>query len=151
MPKVKIEFNDEISKQLEKLAKKSPKILDNVLLKISSELSLAVDRKIRAQFEEHTGKMRKGLRYFRTGRARYQLRMPNLYSVFERGAEIFPKNAELLRWKGKDGAWYSSNWVTLEAKPFFYPTIRGFQSSGRTNLIAQKVINKELRKLRWGV
>lgn len=149
MPRVKIEFNDEVSKQLEKLAKKSPDILDKVLLKLSSEMKRSVAKSMRQQFEERTGKMRKGLRYVRTGRARYQLRMPNLYSVFEKGAVIFPKNADLLRWVGKDGNWYSSNRVRIEPRPFFYPTIRSFQSSGRTNLVAQQVIDQELRRMRW--
>jgi mRNA-degrading endonuclease RelE of RelBE toxin-antitoxin system len=151
MPRVKIEFNDEVSKQLMKLSKTSPDILEKVLLKLSSEMKISVDRTIRGQFEENTGKMRKKLNYVKTGTARYQLRLPNLYAVFERGAEIFPQNVPLLKWQDKSGNWYSSNWVSIEPRPFFYPTIRSFQSSGRTNIVAQNVIDQEIRKMRWGM
>lgn len=151
MPRVKIEFNDDISRQLTKLSKKCPDILDKALLKLSSEMKKSVDKTIREKFTERTGAMRKQLKYVKTGTARYQLRMPNLYSVFERGADIFPRNVPLLKWQDQAGNWYSSNWVSITARPFFYPTIRTFQSSGRTNLVAQQVIDQELKKLRWGV
>ena len=146
MPRVKIEFSDEVSAKLLKYADRAPEMLDNVLLKISSEMKIDVDRVIQQKFTERTGRMRKNLKYIKRRQGVYQLAGPNLANIFERGAEIFPKNGEFLQFQ-IEGRWVRTNWVTIPARPFFYPTIRKFISANRVNLTAEMVIEKELKKL----
>ena len=146
MPRVKIEFSDDVSKRLMKYAERAPHILENVLLKISSEMKKDVDSAIQKTFHERTGKMRKQLRYIKRSRGIYKLASFNLANIFERGAEIFPKEADFLQFQ-INGKWVRTNWVTIPAKPTFYPTVRKFVSANKVNLNAEKVIDKEVRKL----
>jgi len=146
MPRVKIEFSDEVSAKLLKYADRAPEMLDNVLLKLSSEMKIVVDEAIQRKFTERTGKMRRNLKYIKRRQGVYQLAGPNLANIFERGAEIFPKNGEFLQFQ-IEGRWVRTNWVTIPARPFFYPTIRKFISANRVNLTAEMVIEKELKKL----
>lgn len=150
MPRVKIVFDDEVSAKLQKLAKKSPEMLEDVLWKIASEMKIAVDDQMQKTFKQHTGRMRKSLKYVRTGPFRRRLGVPNLFSVFEgNGVDIFPKDAPLLRWQTDSGDWVSSNWVFIPPRPFFYPTLRRFGVEGKINKIASREADLYIRKNRF--
>ena len=131
-----------------KYSDRAPEMLDNVLYKISSEMKIEVDKVIQQKFTERTGKMRKQLKYIKRRKGVFKLTGSNLANVFERGAEIFPKNGEFLQFQLPDGRWIRTNWVTIPARPFFYPTIRKFVSANRVNLTAEAEINKELKRLK---
>lgn len=146
MPRLKIEFNDEVSAQLLLLGKKAPEILDSALYMVSFGAKREVQSRMRSVLSERTGKMRKGLKYRKGRHAFFRLKAPNLATVYEKGADIFPVKKPILRWKNREGQWISSHWVRLEPRPFFYPSLRDFVASGEINRIAQETIDKEIAK-----
>lgn len=129
--RVKMEIDDQVSEELRKMGEKSLKVLEHILFGASLQAKKKVQGSMRQVLTERTGKMMKGVRFKRTGKARYRLQGPRLGSVYEyNGAQIFPKTADLLRWRDERGNWRSSNFVFIEPRPFFYPTMREFVSSG---------------------
>lgn len=148
MPRVKIEFSDNVSNLLMKYSDRAPKMLDNVLLKLASEMKIDVDEAIQRNFTERSGKMRKQLKYIKRRQGVYRLASFNLANIYERGGEIFPKDKPFLQFQLPDGGWIRTNWVTINARPTFTPTIRKFISANKVNLTAESEINKELKRLK---
>lgn len=147
MPRLKIEFSDEISAQLLLLGKKAPEILNSALYMVSFGAKRQVQSRMRSVLSERTGKLRKGIAYKRRREAFFRLQAPNLASIYEKkGADIFPVKAPILRWQNQQGQWMSSHWVRLEPRPFFFPSLRDFVASGEINRIAQETIDKEIAK-----
>jgi hypothetical protein len=148
MPRVKLEFSDEVTAELTKLGAKAPQILDSALFMVSCAGKRAIKSKMRTVLNSRTGKMMKSFSFDKKGTGYYKIKAPNLASVYEnKGADIFPKNKKVLRWKNEKGEWMSSNWVRLERKPFFASSLREFVSSGEINRVAQDAIDKEIVKV----
>ncbi len=147
MPRLKLEFSDQVSAELKKLGVKAPQILDSALFMVSCAGKRAIKGKMRTVLNSRSGKMMKSFSFDKKGLGYYKIKAPNLASVYERkGADIFPKNGKVLRWKNKNGEWISSHWVRLEPRPFFTSSLREFLESGELNRVAQASIDKEIAK-----
>jgi hypothetical protein len=139
-------FNDEVTAELTKLGTKAPQILDSVLYMVSFAAKRKVQARMRTVLKERSGKTMRSFSYDKKRNAYFVLKAPNLATVFEKGADIFPKNKKVLRWKNEKGEWMSSYWTRLEPRPFFYSSLREFVSSGEINRVAQDTIDKEIKK-----
>ena len=145
--RVKMVISDQISEQLRKLGELAPQMIDRIVFAASLEAKKKVRGGMRRVLTERSGKSMKQVGFRRTGKARYKLKGPRLGSIYEyNGADIFPKNAPILKWRDQLGNWQSSDFVHIDAKPFFYPSMREFVEGGEFDRVLSESLEFEIKR-----
>ena len=152
MARVKIEVDDQVSAKLIRLGKVAPQSLDRALKHATTSLKgYIIDSEIRVfgrPFSVRDNDMSfKATKFKKTGKMRYKLSTHPRFQVFERGADIFPKNKPLIKFKTKEGVWVSTNWVTIPKKPFFQRGLRDAIRADAINKSLEQSINLEFKRL----
>lgn len=143
--RVKMVIDDQVSEQLRKLGTIAPDVLERVLSVASLVAKERVKGGMHRVLETRTGKMAKQVHFKKTSKGRYKLSGPKLGSIYEYiGADIFPKTAKTLKWRDKLGNWQSSDFVHIDARPFFYPAIRQFVESGEFDRVLETRLSIEI-------
>ena len=148
MPRLKIEFNDDVSAKLLRLGKEFPQSLDRVLRSVSMATKTYVLTSERRTFTQQAGKMEKSTKYKKTGKARYRLSVGSVYDVHEKGAYITPKNGEVLRFINKSGEEVFTKFVRIPKRPFFKKGIRAAITADAINRAAEASLELEFKRLK---
>jgi hypothetical protein len=153
MPRIKIEFSDEVSDKLERLAKESPISLDRVLKSVTTSTKTYILASQIKTFGEKLmvrddGSEKNATSFKKTGRTRYKLQVHPRFQVFEKGAFIKPFNAKALRFIGRDGTEVFAAHVRIPKKPFFNPGLRDAISADAINRAAMASIELEMQRLK---
>lgn len=146
--KAAIEFDDQVSKRLTELGKKSPKMLDNVLYAIMQVAKDAVLANMDKVFTQRTGAMKKGVLYGKRKDGVFKLSAPPLASVYEHAGANIEAKGKALRFE-IDGKVFFRKAVRIEPRPFFYPGLRGVLTAGVINNVANREIDTVLKKTGW--
>lgn len=160
--RVKMEVSDQVSDELRKLGAKSPELLSKALFAASMGAKKYARKSMRSVLSErtafrdpHRGANKHMLNEInfkgspKTARnpKSFRLKGPRLGSVYEyNGADIFPKDAKVLKWRDENGNWRSSNFVHIDARPFFYPSMRDYLASGEYDRNLQEAVDRYLDK-----
>lgn len=173
--RVQMEINDQITDELIELAAKSREMLSKVLFAASMSAKKVARKSMRAVMNERRTAFRDphrnpnkhmideinfgGSPKSAKNPKRYKLKGPRLGSVYEyNGADIFPiKQREKnrynnpdgeprLTWRDEHGNWRSSNFVHIDARPFFYPSMRQYVASGEYDRSLETALDRYLDK-----
>lgn len=172
--RVKMEVSDQVSEELRKLGAQSAELLSKVLFSASMGAKKYARKSMRSVLNErsafrdpHRAANKHMLNEInfkgspKTARnpKSFRLKGPRLGSVYEyNGADIFPRNKPepnrynnpkglpILRWRDENGNWRSSNFVHIDARPFFYPSMRDYLASGEYDRNLQEAIDRYLDK-----
>lgn len=165
---IKAELQRSIGDDLSKLQNVAPQILAGALAHVSLEVKNSVKETIERTFpgsglnafrppqRSNKAHMLREVRFDSIPKRvripnRYKVVAPKLGSIYEHnGADIFPVNSTLLRWRNQAGKWMSSNFVHIDPKPFFYPTLQRFVSSGGITRSVDEALDYQLKKNRIG-
>lgn len=159
---VKMQINDEVSDALKRVGEKSPQMLSKVLFAASMSAKDKARSSFRAAFKERTAfrdpkraknkHMINEINFLQSPkRAKiaksFKLKGPRLGSVYEyNGADIFPKGEhDVITWRDENGNWCSSNFVHIDPRPFFYPSMREFVASGQFNKSLAEAIDRQVQ------
>ncbi len=144
--RMKLEFEDEVSRKLQRLAIASPNAFMNALQQIALETKTYVIARQRSQFLSQDRTLEKGTRYQRRGTS-VKLQMRPRYQVLEFGAYIKPKDKKVLRFIGKDGEVVYTKHARILPRPFFKPGVKDAIRADVVNKVAERVYETEMRKL----
>lgn len=146
MPRVKIEFNDQISEKLIRLGQESAQSLERVLASVSMMTKTYI---ITSQQQTFISNLRlaKKTKYSKSGKARYKLSMAPKFQVLEKGAYITPVNSKALHFFTKSGEEVFAKAVRIPKRPFFKQGLRAAISEDAINRAAQASISEEFKRL----
>ena len=146
--RLKLEFQDEVSKKLEKLAKRSPQAFMRVLDGIALETKTYVIARQRNQFVSHARTLEKGTRYKRKMVSNsVKLQMRPRYQVLEYGATIVPVNKKALHFITKDGTEVFTKKVLIKPRPYFKPGVKDAIRADVINTVAERLYKIEAAKV----
>ncbi len=144
--RMKLEFEDSVSRKLQKLAVKSPSAFMNALQQIALETKTYVVSRQKREFVSKSRTLEKGTRYQKRGTS-VKLQMRPRYQVLEFGAYIKPDNKKVLRFIGKDGEVVYTKHARILPRPFFKPGVKDAIRADVVNKVAERVYETEMRKL----
>lgn len=144
--RMKLEFEDTMSRKLDFLAQKSPQAFMRVLDGIAAETKTYVIARQKQQFISRDRSLEKGTRYRRRFNT-VRLQMRPRYQVLEFGATIKPVNKKALRFIGRDGEPVFAKKVLIRARPFFRPGVKDAIRADVVGTVAERVYRREMIKL----
>lgn len=144
--RMKLQFEDNMSKKLDALARESPKAFMRVLDAIAAETKTYVVARQKQKFISRSRTLEKGTRYNRQ-RNTVKLQMKPRYQVLEFGATIKPVNAKALHFIAKDGTEVFTKSVLIRPRPFFKPGVKDAIRADVVNKVAERIYYREAKKL----
>lgn len=147
MPRIKIEFNDEVQEKLFRLGKESPASLDRVLASVSMATKTYIIASEKMSFISSKNTLAKATKYNKSGKLRYKLAVSPRYQVLEKGAYIKAKNAKALRFYTRSGDLVFAKSVRIPKRPFFKQGLRSAISENAINRAAEGSIELEFKRL----
>lgn len=154
MARIKIEFEDTVSRKLEYLGREFPMSLERVLKHVTTVLKGYTEDRQKREYgdrlrvkdgEESRGYL--ATKFKKTGRARYRLQVHPRFQILETGGDIFPKNKEWLVFQ-IDGQWIRTNVVDIPKRPTFKPSLRDAIRNDAINKAAEQSIDLEFERLK---
>jgi len=152
MPRLKIEFNDEVSKKLERLAKESPQSLDRALKHAATSVKGYILASQIKQFGSQLrvrddGKESRGTKFKKTGKTRYRIEVHPRFQVLEKGAYIRPVNGKALHFY-VNGDEVLAKAVRIPKRPHFKPGLRDAIRADAINIAMAQSIDLEMKRLK---
>ncbi len=144
---INLEFNDEVSDKLMKLARESEESLDRVLRSVSMRTKTFILAAQKSAFVQRSRGMEKATKYNKMSKARYRLKVHPRYIVHETGAYITPKNRKSLMFYDESGEQVFAKAVRIPKRPFFQKGIRHAIQADAVNEAAMASITEEFKRL----
>lgn len=146
--RMKLEFEDNVSRKLAMLADKSPEAFMRVLDGIALETKKKVIERQRRVYSSERRSLEKGTRYLRKRNSTsVKVYMNPKYHVLEHGAVIRPKHKKALHWIDTYGEDIFAKKVLIRARPFFKPGVRDAIQANVIDMVAEQVYRKQAIKL----
>jgi len=152
MPRLSIQFDDEVTDKLKRLAKESPQSLDRALRHAATSVKgYIIESEIKTFGEKlrvkDDGSARNATKFKKTGKTRYKIEVHPRFQVFEKGAYIKPVNAKALHFF-IGGQEIFAKTVRIPKKPFFKPGLRDALRADAINKALAQSIDLEFKRLK---
>ncbi len=144
---IKVEFSDEVSDKLMRLAKESEASLDRVLRSVSMRTKTYILAAQQSAFVQRSRGMEKATKYNKMSKARYRLQVHPRYKVHETGAYITPVNRKALMFHDRSGEQVFAMAVRIPKRPFFKKGLRQAIQADAVNQAAMASITEEFKRL----
>ena len=153
MTRLKIEFNDDVSRKLERLYKESPQSLDRALkhaaTSVKGYILASQIKEFGSKFKvKDDGNEKRGTKFTKTGKTRYRVEVHPRFQVLEKGAYITPVNGKALRFYDRLGTEVIAKAVMIPKRPTFKPGLRDAIRADAINKAMAQSIDLEMKRLK---
>lgn len=153
MARIKIEVEDEVKAKLIKLGKESPTSLNRCLKHATTVLKgYVLDSETQVfgkPFRVKDGEFSvNATKFKKTGKTKFSLTVHPRFMVFEKGADIYTKNAPYLKFFSEKRGWITTSMVTIPKKPFFNRGLRNAIQADAVNKALSQSMQLEYKRLK---